>query len=310
MTTIQYSTLWTNWTGLNWIVSSKCISFFPISVFTSRSAARIIRWCTLSWWTSPSDWRRTNRFCVTTTPQSSRTASSWHVSMAAGPSLAPSSGPRAHWWGARSSSQWSSSLSTCPSCASRSAALKGETDGVQTDTSDQRDRCLWERSNRCVPYRMGLYPLMGASHTKVCTRKFNGGIQERVWMWMEKAMCELVNGPVFYPSVYSKSVFALMWSSSDAPSALLTCPGCVDKAEVMLWMRTSRHIEIRLNRAPSGRSRNFLQSDWDKSNPEAQRSKYAVMLWGLDYTSWPLDRRDSIPRSYCVVICLDHLTPM
>lgn len=212
--------------------------------------------------------------------------------MAAGPSLAPSSGPRARWWGAHSSSQWSSSLSTCPSCASRSAALKGETDGVQTDTQT-RDTGAFERSNRCVPCRMRLYPLTGASHTKVLTRKFNSGIQDGVWMWMEKAMCELVNGPVFNSSVYSNSVFALMWSSSDAPSTLLTCP-CVDKAEVMLWMRTSCNLEIGLNRAPSGRS-------WNKSNPEAQGSNYAVMLWGLDYNSWPTDRRDSIPRRYCVV---------
>lgn len=177
---------------------TECISFLH-SVFTSQSAARITHWCTALWWTSRSDWRRTNRSCVTTTPQSSKTASSWHVSTAVGPSSARSSGPHARWWGARSSSQWWSSLNTCPSCASRSAALKGETDGVQTDTSDQRDRCFWDTTNRCVLCRMGLYSLTGASHTRVCTRKFNGGIQDGVW---------IVHGPIFC-SVYSDKWFPL-----------------------------------------------------------------------------------------------------
>ncbi len=155
------------------------------------------------------------------TPRSSRTASSWHVSTAAGPSLARSSGPRACWWGAHSSSPWWSSLSTCLSCASKSAALKGETDGVQTDTLDQRDICFWVRSNRCVPCRMGLYSLTGASQTRVCTQKFNGGIQDGVWM--EVSACDTVNGPVFYSSAYSDKVFPFLWPSSDAPSALLIC---------------------------------------------------------------------------------------
>ncbi len=197
-------------------LSSKCTSFFPCSVFTSQSASRIPRWCTALWWTSQTAWRRTSRFCVTMTPRSCRTASSWHASTAAGPSFARSSGPRARWWGAHSSSPWWSSLSTCLFCASRSAALKGETDGVQTDTSDQRDRYFWARSNRCVPCRMGFYSLTGASHNRVCTRKFNGSLQDGVWI-----ACDTVNEPVFYPSAYSDKVFPLSWPSSDAPSALL-----------------------------------------------------------------------------------------